>query len=176
LSFLAWRQFLDTRYVMLPALLLLAVAARALQQLLFLARERSAVSRGARLAPWIMVALLGADLALGLDRGKPHLLECARWMREHIDPRGPRVFTNDKQLAVASGVAWDWDEVHFAGLRLGAHNAPLDGVQYWVIRERAGRAPLVADLVYYAPWLQQVIAFEGQRGDRVVVYRIQPAP
>jgi hypothetical protein len=175
LLFLAWRQFLDTRYVMVPTLLLLVPAARALQHLLAAVRQRHAGTRIARTAPLLVLALLGADLALGLDRSKPHLLECARWMREHLDPHGPRIFTNDKQLAVAGGADWDWDEAHFAARRLAERNVPLDGVQYWIIRLRPGQPELAADLAFYAPRLQTVIEFHGERGDRVVVYRVVPA-
>jgi hypothetical protein len=174
LLFLAWRQFLDTRYVMVPTLLLLAPAARALQGLIETLRERHAGTRAALAAPLAVLVLLGADLALGLDRSKPHLLACARWMREHLDPRGPRIFTNDKQLAVAGNADWDWDEAHFAARRLAERDVPLAGVQYWIIRLRPGQPELAADLAFYAPRLQRVTEFHGERGDRVVVYRVNP--
>jgi hypothetical protein len=69
-------------------------------------------------------AVLLLDWGLGLDRSKPHMLACIEWMRATLAP-GTHLFTNDKQLAAASGLHWEWDEVRDVNLVFAEGRAPF---------------------------------------------------
>lgn len=165
---LAYRQYLDTRIVMVPVLLALASTARALQQLVARARRVGARRHALMLAGVAAAVLL--DLGLGLDRPKPHLLACVDWLRQEL-PAQSRLFTNDRQIAAASGARWDWEEVEDAANRIAADTAPVDPAVLWVIRLRAGQEPLAKALARRARLLDPVTQFTGEGGDRIVVLR-----
>lgn len=165
---LAYRQYLDTRIVMVPVLLALASTARALQQLV--ARSRSVgAGRHALMLAGVATAVL-LDLGLGLDRPKQHLLACVDWLRHELPPQS-RVFTNDRQIAAGSGARWDWGEVEDAAGRIAAGTAPVDPSVLWVIRMRGGQADLAKALSAHAQELAPVTQFTGEGGDRIVVLR-----
>jgi len=170
--FVAYRQFLDTRYVMVPALLLLALAGRALQLLAKHLLHIDDARRTAALAAIPLVLLL--DWGLGLDRSKPHMLACIDWMRSNLSP-GTHLFTNDKQLAAASGLQWKWEEVRDVALVFAEGRAPLDAGTVWAIRLREGQGELAAALAQHAERLLPVTQFTGENGDRIVLLRPLPA-
>ncbi|MFM7784416.1 MAG: hypothetical protein ACKPE6_07230, partial [Gammaproteobacteria bacterium] len=165
---LAYRQYLDTRIVMVPVLLALASTARALQQLVARAR---AIGRGrhAVVLAGVATAVL-LDLGLGLDRPKPHLLACVDWLRQEV-PAPSRIFTNDRQIAAGSGARWDWEEVEDASGRIAAGTAPVDPAVLWVIRMRPGQTELAKALSARSGTLAPVTQFTGEGGDRIVVLR-----
>lgn len=171
--FVAYRQFLDTRYVMVPALLVLAIAARALQALgqKLLAREGPR-----RLALMALVpAVLIIDWGLGLDRSKPHMLACIEWMRGNI-PRGTHLFTNDKQLAAASGLHWEWEEVRDINQVFAEDRAPFGPGTVWAMRLREGQGDLAEALSRESQRLAPITQFTGEHGDRIVILRPLPPP
>lgn len=165
---LAYRQYLDTRIVMVPVLLALASTARALQQLV--ARARTAGTRRHALVLAGVATAVLLDLGLGLDRPKAHLLACVDWLRGTL-PAQSRLFTNDRQIAAASGALWDWQEVEDATNRITAGTAPADPAVLWVIRLRDGQGELARALAGHAQALVPVTQFTGEGGDRVVVLR-----
>jgi hypothetical protein len=170
--FLAYRQFLDSRYVMLVCLLLLAPVARALQWLV----DRAA-AHGKRRRVGVAIALAGAlalDWALGLDRAKPHMIECAAALPALVEP-GSRVFSNDKQLAFHSGGAYEWQETHDADVLIAEQRAPLQGVAFWIIRTRGDDSPLAQHLRFYSDILKPLQRCDGRRGEAVTVYALRPA-
>ncbi len=176
--FVAYRQFLDTRYVMIPALLLLALGARALQSA---ARALLRVEGARRWAALAVVPLvLLTDWGLGLDRSKPHLLACRDWLRTRFPPT-THLFTNDKQLAAASGLAWEWEEVRDIGLVFAEGRAPMTPDTVWAIRLRTGQDALAAALAAQSEKLEPITQFTGENGDRIVLLRpavaaVAPAP
>jgi hypothetical protein len=173
---LAYRQYLDTRIVMVPVLLALASTARALQQLVERARAIGRARHAVVLAGVATAVLL--DLGLGLDRPKAHLLACVDWLRDEL-PASSRLFTNDRQIAAASGARWDWAEVEDAADRIAAGTAPLDASVLWVIRMRPGQSELARALSARSQELSPVTQFTGEGGDRIVVLRplerVEPA-
>lgn len=165
---LAYRQYLDTRIVMVPVLLALASTARALQQLV--ARSRAGgTGRHAVVLAGVATAVL-LDLGLGLDRPKPHLLACVDWLRQEL-PEQSRIFTNDRQIAAGSGARWDWEEVEDAAGRIAAGTAPVDPAVLWVMRMRPGQTGLAKALSARSQVLAPVTQFTGEGGDRIVVLR-----
>jgi len=172
-GFLAYRHFLDTRYVMLLCLLALAPAARALQLLAEAAHARGASAWRAFAAAVCVVFAL--DLGLGLDRAKPYLEECAAWLRRNVPP-GSAVFGNDKQLAWESGGRWDYDTVYNGDLLIARREAPLVAGAYWIVHTRRGQDELAQALDYYLPRLQPLKRCENPGGGRITVYAAAPAP
>jgi hypothetical protein len=169
--FVAYRQFLDTRYVMVPALLLLALAARALQGV---ARQCLRVEGTRRLVAIAAIpAVLLLDWGLGLDRSKPHMLACIEWMRATLAP-GTHLFTNDKQLAAASGLHWEWDEVRDVNLVFAEGRAPFGADTVWAIRLREGQENLAQALARESARLVPITQFTGEKGDRIVLLRPLP--
>ncbi len=169
--FLAYRQFLDTRYVMIPSLLLLALAARGMQRMVSAARSSGDLAKS--LLPAAIVLGLLVDFGLGLDRSKQHMLECVEWMRTRLPP-GTHLFTNDRQLAAASNLRWDWSEVRDAPQMLTDGHPPLEPGVVWAIRLREGQGGLAQVLRGYADRLAPVTQFTGEKGDRIVL--LKPLP
>src|SRR4029453_6579875 len=101
-----------------------------------------------------------------LDKPKPYMLECVRWLEQNIQP-GVRVFSNDRQLAVASGAQWDWAEVRDAEQLLAEGRAPRSGVA-WAIHLRHDRSA-VAD-PGKAWGAEPARVFANDRGDRILVF------
>ena len=171
--FVAYRQFLDTRYVMVPTLLLLALAARALQSLGRKLLETKGMRRALALA--LVPAVLALDWGLGLDRSKPHMLACIDWLRGNVPP-GTHLFTNDKQLAAASGLQWKWEEIRDVNLAFAEHRAPFDPAAVWAIRLREGQEALATTLAKESLRLAPITQFTGENNDRIVILRPLPAP
>jgi hypothetical protein len=172
-AFVGYRHFLDTRYVMLAAMLMLAPAARSLQKLAAHAFARGASARAAFVAAALLLA--GLDLLLGLDRPKPYLDECALWLRANLPPGSP-VFTNDKQLAWTSGARWDYQTTHDANLLIAEGSVPLAGNAYWIIHLKRGNEELARQLEHYRPLLTPLHRCADPRGSVVEISRQAPAP
>ena len=172
-AFLAYRHFLDTRYVMLAAVLLLAPAARSVQSIATRAFARGATARAAFVAAALLLA--GLDLLLGLDRPKPYLDECARWLRGNLPPGSP-VFANDKQLAWSSGARWDYQTAHDANQLIAERRAPLAGTTYWIIHVKRGQHEFEQQLQAYRWLLTPLHRCEDPRGSRVEIFRSPAAP
>jgi hypothetical protein len=170
--FVAYRQFLDTRYVMLVTLLLLALVVPRVRALAAQLRGRVGDRRLPVLA--LLVLVFGTDLWLGLDRPKPYMLECVAWMRTGL-PAGTRLFSNDVQLASASGARWEWNEAHNAEQLLAQGWRPQDA-EVWIIHERRDRATLPDLQRGTARRLSEVRRFEGGKGARIRVLRVGPGP
>ena len=169
--FLAYRQFLDTRYVIIPSLLLLALAARGMQHMVSAARSSGEL--GKSVLPAVIILALLVDFGLGLDRSKPHMLDCVEWMRARLPPT-THLFTNDKQLAAASNLRWDWNEVRDAAQMLTDRHPPLEPGVVWAIRLREGQGALATALGAYANRLAPITQFTGEKGDRIVL--LKPLP
>jgi len=170
--FLAYRQFLDSRYVMLVCLLLLAPTARALQWL-----DDRAALQGSQRRAIVAMALIGAlalDWILGLDRAKPHMIDCAAALPALVQP-GSRIFSNDKQLAFHSGGSFEWQQTHDAELLIAEKRAPVQDVAFWIIRIRDANSPLAEHMRFYQDRLSSLRRCEGRRGDTVTVYALRPA-
>ena len=172
-AFIAYRHFLDTRYVMLAALLLLAPAARSLQSLAARVSARGATARAAFFATALL--LPGLDLVLGLDRPKPYLNECALWLRANLPPGSP-VFGNDKQLAWSSAARWDYQTTHDANLLIAQQRVPLAGNAYWIIHVKRGQDELARQLQPYRALLTPLHRCEDARGNVVEILAQAPAP
>ncbi len=170
--FLAYRQFLDTRYLMVPAFLLLALAARALQLLVTRLLAGAGIAQGAALVAIPLVLLL--DFSLGLDRSKPHMLACVEWMHANLSPE-THLFTNDKQIAAVSGLRWDWDELRDAAQLFAEGRPPLGPDTVWAIRLREGQGTLASALGSYADRLAPITQFTGENADRIVLLKPLPA-
>jgi hypothetical protein len=97
------------------------------------------------------------------------MLDCVRWMREALDP-ATRIFSNDVQLAAASGARWDWNEVHHAERLLADGGRPA-AAQYWIVHLRQDRAVLPAWEALTAERFERVREFDSGRGARIVVLR-----
>lgn len=164
--FLFYRQFLDSRYVMLLCLLLLAPTARSLQLL----AARAATAGRARLFAGVVLVVLGTDFALGLNKPKPYLIECSEWLRQNTTA-GVRIFSNDKQLIAQTGSPIDLLQVQGAARLIADRHAPLEDVAYWVIHIKRGQQQLADDLLEYDDFLTPVKRFENARGDLIVIYR-----
>jgi hypothetical protein len=70
----------------------------------------------------VLTGALALDWALGLDRAKPHMHECAAMLPALVEP-GSRIFSNDKQLAFHSGGAYEWQETHDADVLIAEQRA-----------------------------------------------------
>ena len=172
-AFVGYRHFLDTRYVMLAVMLMLAPAARSLQKIAAHAFARGAPVRATFVAAALLLA--GLDLLLGLDRPKPYLDECALWLRANLPPGSP-VFTNDKQLAWTSGARWDYQTTHDANLLIAEGSVPLAGNAYWIIHLKRGNEELARQLEHYRPLLTPLHRCADPRGSVVEISRQAPAP
>jgi len=149
----------------------LAIAARALQAL----GQKLLASEGTRRTALIALlpAVLIIDWGLGLDRSKPHMLACIEWMRGNI-PRGTHLFTNDKQLAAASGLHWEWEEVRDVNRVFAEARAPFEPGTVWAMRLREGQSGLAAALARESHRLAPITQFTGENGDRIVILRPRP--
>ena len=172
-AFVAYRQFLDTRYVMLACLLLLAPAARGLQWLFAAAAARGRAQ--ARMFVAAALLLFGLDLALGLDRPKPYLNECAAWLRANLPPGSP-AFSNDKQLAWAGRTRWDWQTTQDANVLIAERRAPLLGSTYWIVHIKRGQPELAAQLDRYRWLLRPLHRCEDPRGSAIEIFAPYPVP
>jgi hypothetical protein len=172
-GFVAYRHFIDTRYVMLACLLLLAPAARSLQALAEDMATRGAAAQRAFVAAAILAASL--DLAIGADHAKPYLNECAAWLRGNV-PAGSPVFSNDKQLAWEGRTRWDWQNTNDANLLIAERRVPLAGNAYWIVHVKRGQQELAQQLKHYLPLLIPVHSCADPKGSSVTIYRQQPAP
>ena len=172
-AFIAYRHFLDTRYVMLAVMLVLAPAARSLQSLAAHVFARGATARAAFVAAALLLA--GLDLLLGLDRPKPYVNECALWLRANLPPGSP-VFTNDKQLAWTSGARWDYQAAHDANLLIAERRVPLAGNAYWIIHVKRGEEELALQLEHYRPLLTPLHRCADPKGSVVEILGQAPAP
>ncbi len=122
----------------------------------------------------LATALFATDFAVRSDRQKAYLRECAASLPQTV-AGGVRVFSNDRQLAWASGLAFDIDEIGVAEERITAGTAPLEGVSHWILhrkRDRAGGALVPAG---YRERLQPLRTCSGPRGAEVQVYAVLPA-
>jgi hypothetical protein len=172
-AFVAYRHFLDTRYVMLAAMLMLAPAARSLQSLAARVFAGGGTGRAAFVATALLLACL--DLLLGLDRPKPYLNECALWLRANL-PAGSPVFANDKQLAWTSAARWDYQTTHDANLLIAQGRVPLAGNAYWIIHVKRGEDELARQLQAYRPLLTPLHRCEDPKGSVVEVFTQAAAP
>lgn len=161
--FLAYRRFLDTRYVMILFFLAMLPVARTLQHL------RAARFARSRIFPLVVLLVLALDLWLGLNKPKPYMLECVEWMESNIAPT-TRIFSNDKQLAHHSGAGYDWNQTLTAGDLIAGGEAPVDGVDYWLIHLRGERDPLATPLRSYQARMKTIRQCRGKRGETVTVY------
>jgi len=166
------RQFLDARYVTLAVLLLLAPAARVLQQLG--EGARAAGGRRAMLFLALAPVLFVVDFGVRSDRQKAYLRECAAALPAAV-AGGTRVFGNDRQLAWASGLAFDIDEIGTAEERILTGEAPLEGVSHWILHRKRDRAAGELVPVAYRERLQPLLSCSGTRGAGVQVYAVLPA-
>jgi len=172
-AFVAYRHFLDTRYVMLAAMLVLAPAARSLQSLAARVFTRGGAARATFVAGALLLA--GLDLLLGLDRPKPYLDECALWLRANLPPGSP-VFANDKQLAWTSAARWDYQTTHDANLLVAQGRVPLAGNAYWIIHVKRGEEELALQLEHYRPLLTPLHRCADPKGSVVEILGQAPAP
>lgn len=172
LGFVFLRQFLDARYVTLAVLLLLAPAARVLQRLG--EGARAAGGRRAMLFLALAPVLFVVDFGVRSDRQKAYLRECAAALPAAV-AGGTRVFGNDRQLAWASGLAFDIDEIGAAEERILTGEAPLEGVSHWILHRKRDRAAGELVPVAYRERLQPLLSCSGTRGAGVQVYAVLPA-
>ena len=161
--FLAYRRFLDTRYVMILFFLAMLPVARTLQSLSAVRFAKS------RIFPLLVLLVLALDLWLGLNKPKPYVLECVAWMQGNIAP-STRIFSNDKQLAYHSGAEYDWNQTLSAQDLITAGQAPIEGVGYWLFHLRGESDPLAEALGRYQDRLRTLRQCRGKRGETVTVY------
>jgi Dolichyl-phosphate-mannose-protein mannosyltransferase len=166
--FLAYQRLLDNRYLMLICFLLLVPAARGLQALV--ARLRT--GGGAGLVGLLLVfAAFFADFSLGLNKSKPYMQDCYRWIQENV-AADVRLFTNDRQFAAAAlGGAWDSQEVDSATPLIEAKQAPIDEDRLWIIHMHRSQPALIDGMRFYEPKLQRMATFKGERGEEIGIYR-----
>jgi hypothetical protein len=101
------------------------------------------------------------------------MLACIEWMRATLAP-GTHLFTNDKQLAAASGLHWEWDEVRDVNLVFAEGRAPFGADTVWAIRLREGQENLAQALARESARLVPITQFTGEKGDRIVLLRPLP--
>lgn len=172
-AFVAYRHFLDTRYVMLAVMLLLAPAARSLQAIAARVSARGATARAGFVATALLLA--GLDLLLGLDRPKPYLNECAHWLRANLPPGSP-VFANDKQLAWTSGGRWDYQTAQDANVLITELRAPVAGSGYWIVHVKRGQDELAQQLQAYRWLLRPLHRCADPKGSVVEIFAQAQAP
>ncbi|MFM7273997.1 MAG: hypothetical protein ACKO4A_09085 [Gammaproteobacteria bacterium] len=172
LGFVFLRQFLDARYVMLAVLLLLVPTARVLQRL----AEGARTAGGRRLVAFLVLAtvLFAVDFAVRSDRQKAYLRECAASLPQTV-AGGARVFSNDRQLAWASGLGFDIDQIGVAEQRIAEGTAPLDGVSHWILHRKRDRAGGELVPASYRERLEPLRTCSGPRGAEVRVSAVLPA-
>ncbi len=165
-------QALGTRELLPLALALLLPCAFAARELrLWAGRVRRPLLARAGLVV-LVLALLSQGFANPGAR-RSYLLESIDWMQKSL-PAGSVVFSNDPVLAWYSQGRFDWRSIAAGERLLLAGNAPMNGVDYWLVHLDDNDTHLAPALAGYGERLEAVAAFGAPPGRRVVVLRTVP--
>ena len=163
---LAARGIIQTRYALPAGLLLVVVAAFAIDDALV----RFADARKLRLAIGLALAYYVVEGAFGLANSKQQYVLAADWLANHTKPDA-RIFSDDARVVFLAGRHVDGYELE----RLGAldPSPPAFGdYDYVVLLDSRKRRALVGDAV---PWnLGEVARFESRKGEAITIYRVEP--
>lgn len=169
--------YLSTRYAAGLALSMTLLASFALASLWLNDKQRAWGSTwGRALFPIAVAALVitGASGLISIGPRKHHELEAGQWLRENIPP-ATEIYFDDIRTAYYAGqpyiggIGHDWPRVD-SMLRSGR----LDRYEVLVLhfgRRQDDRAEQAEKLIGFAP----VQLFENNRGDRIAIFRRQPA-
>ncbi len=168
--FLVVRPLMQTRFLMLPAFIVLALAPFAV------AHVRRMAAQSGRLRPYrwvagVLVAYLIVDAWCLLQHSKNYLLDAADLVRQEAGTDG-KVLSNDVRIAYLSGSSYRFDDLLVARQleRLSPQRRRLleADYDYWAVHLRAGSRD-VSGLLDVLPAWREIGRTGNRKGDHVLV-------
>lgn len=120
----------------------------------------------------LAIVLLASQGFISFGTRTTDAQEAVAWMDAHIESDAS-VFANDRILAWYSGARFDWTTLMHAEDLIGGGNAPVKGVDYWLIRDTGDNRRLAPALARYAGQLELLADFDGSSAQRIRIYRVR---
>ncbi|HTK99633.1 MAG TPA: hypothetical protein VL379_16480 [Pseudomonadales bacterium] len=155
------RGIIQTRYAMPSGLLLLVIAAFAIDS--WYARANSPSTRLRRASTLLVVYLLG-EAAFGLFNSKHQYVDAARWLAQHTEPNA-RIFSTDLRVLYLADRPVNWRNPNADA---SAAMAPAGTYDYWVVN--AARDGAEADAFASTSGVSPVVQFANRKGQALRIY------
>lgn len=175
--FLVIRPIMQTRFLMLPALIVVALAPFAVIHL-----GRRAVVHGRQVAfRWgmgVLVAYLVGEAGFSMIHSKAYVLDAVR-MVQSATPADARLLSNDPRITYLSGRRYDWQDLlealslqHLSARRLKVLERRYP---YWAVHLEAG-APGTPELERQVAGWPEIGRTANRDGDQIVIVAVPGGP
>ncbi len=167
LTFLANRQFLQARYTMLIALMLLLILP-AMLNILYEKHPNYFCNVWKKLGLIILLLYVFIDSLVSFGHSKNYMLEGINWLQANAS-KNDSIYSNNAQLAYLSGLNTDWKdsrEFQYSGVITSTSR-----YSFWAVKINRKNQALQAVMQHKLKHLTKVASFANERGDKLVIYK-----